>query len=295
MASSRWKRFAFFEKNALSLPSEVLEDLIPVGEGTSSGSRSSRRSGNSSSEETSSDRVNLVVTTGALPLESKPSAAQLGSIGSIGGNNNAFKDDHDIALNDMWGSVTACNPMESLDAAGYPGIPNVATNLHLPSQAQAFQDDSNVVSSGSAIDGLVLAFVTSRDTNRVHCFDISVRCNNKNKESSKDGKAKISKSGKKNGDLEDLDGWRGYLAPMKGKQQDILTNDVGEPTGGAVSSGTSEKAEEGIVGIATCRTTSGHKPIHMACITASNLVVCIDPHLHLSWYVSSLLHCYSIL
>lgn len=289
MASSRWKRFAFFEKNALSLPSEVLEDLIPVGEGTSSKSRSSRRSSTSSSEESSNDRVNLVVTTAALPLESKPTAAQLGSIGGIGGNSNAFQDDQAVALNDMWGSVTACNPMENFtDASGYPGIPNVATNLHLPSQAQAFQDDSNVVSSGSAIDGLVLAFVTSRDTNRVHCFDISVRCNNKNKESEKDGSgaANAGKSGKKNSDLEDLDGWRGYLAPMKGKQQDVFPTDVGvgdEPIAGTTTTGSSGKPDEGIVGIATCRTTSGHRPMHMACITASNLVVCVDPHLHLSW------------
>jgi hypothetical protein len=31
MASSRWKRFAFFERHTLSLASEVLEDLIPIG------------------------------------------------------------------------------------------------------------------------------------------------------------------------------------------------------------------------------------------------------------------------
>lgn len=300
MASSRWKRFAFFEKNALSLPSEVLEDLIPVGEsskGTTSGSRSSRRSVTSLSEssaEASNNRVNLVVTTAALPLDSKPSAAQLGSINN--GNAGKNNDENAIALNGMWSSVTACNPME-----GFPTAASGASNLRLHSQAQAFEDDRNVVSSGTAIDGIVLAFVTSRDTNRVHCFDISVRCNSKNKEggNNKNDAAtgtNAGKSGKKNGDLEDLDGWRGYLAPMKRFQQETSSgNDAGgtrssedriisEHMGGSANnSGTSGMPKDGIVGIATCRASSGHKPIHMACITANDLVVCVDPHLYLSW------------
>eukprot|EP00532_Pseudo-nitzschia_australis_P004618 CAMPEP_0168197752 /NCGR_PEP_ID=MMETSP0139_2-20121125/21360_1 /TAXON_ID=44445 /ORGANISM="Pseudo-nitzschia australis, Strain 10249 10 AB" /LENGTH=77 /DNA_ID=CAMNT_0008122301 /DNA_START=49 /DNA_END=279 /DNA_ORIENTATION=- len=77
MASSRWKRFAFFEKNALSLPSEVLEDLLPTG-GESSNSNSkinNRRSANSLSEgpsdaSPSNNKVSLAVTTAALPLDS---------------------------------------------------------------------------------------------------------------------------------------------------------------------------------------------------------------------------------
>jgi hypothetical protein len=40
---------------------------------------------------------------------------------------------------------------------------------------------------------------------------------------------------------------------------------------------------EGIVGIATCRASSGHRPLHMACITQKNVLVCVDPQLYLSW------------
>jgi hypothetical protein len=353
MASSRWKRFAFFEKNALSLPSEVLEDLIPVGESssskvtTSSGSRSnSRRSISNksiselSSSETSNDRVNLVVTTAALPLDSKPTNYNNNNnIHNASNNANNANSDYAIALNDMWSSVTACNPMEGFPASGMTSNNfNQTNNIHLPSQAQSFEDDSNVVSSGTAVDGLVLAFVTSCDTDRVHCFDISVRCNNNSKH--KEGGAgsnnnnnnapndstivsssgtktnTTGKSGKKNNDLEDLDGWRGYLAPMKQHkpQQQAATatstaagtataansnsngNDagasqrsteeqriIGDNMGGINANNNEGTRKEGIVGIATCRASSGHKPIHMACITATNLVVCVDPHLYLSW------------
>mmetsp|Transcript_26748 Transcript_26748/g.62824 ORF Transcript_26748/g.62824 Transcript_26748/m.62824 type:complete len:1153 (+) Transcript_26748:61-3519(+) len=295
MASSRWKRFAFFEKSALSLPSEVLEDLIPAGESSSSstvtaGSRSTRRSNNILSDETASnDRVNLVVTTAALPSDSKPGAASDGIQNSSGATNG----DYAMALNDMWSSATACHPMDTFSSSN-SGAASGKQSIHLPSQAQAFEDDRNVVSSGTAVDGLVLAFVTSYDTDRVHCFDISIRCNkkinqgnrstatNNNDSSSAGNNGTSGASGRKSDDLEDLDGWRGYLAPMKQNGQEALidSNEAGATTG--TNGGTLEKSKEGIVGIATCRASSGHNPIHMACITATNLVVCVDPHLYLS-------------
>jgi hypothetical protein len=108
-------------------------------------------------------------------------------------------------------------------------------------------------------------------------------------------------------DLEDLDGWRGYIAPLKGRTAatttatrdgNTNTNNSGGATGRraeeriiAEHMGSGETAlsrpekKEGIISIATCRASSGHCPIHMACISHSNLVVCVDPHLYLSWYV----------
>jgi len=339
MASSRWKRFAFFEKNALSLPSEVLEDLLPTG-GESSNSNSkinNRRSANSLSEgpsdaSPSNNKVSLAVTTAALPLDSKPIPRLSVGNTNVGGsnsnsnnassanNNNANYNngDYTVALNEMWSSVTACNPMENLPGNDFNFNVNVnGTNqnntISLPSQVQLFEDDSNVVSSGAAIDGLVLAFVTSRDTDRVHCFDISVRCNHKNKDNNSNSatgsestantniKGNDNKPGKKGSDLEDLDGWRGYLAPIQqharksnsnsndavagtprsSEERTIAGNVVGGGTG-IPGGGTSDQPREGIVGIATCRASSGHRPMHMACITATNLVVCVDPHLYLS-------------
>lgn len=305
MASSRWKRFAFFEKNTLNLPSEVLEDLIPIGETKNTTDRTSgRHSLNALSELSSaapSDNISLTVTTAALPLDSKPKIDK-----TINDTNEANINDYALALDGLWTSVTACNPVENFPtSSGYSATVTADNNtttstnqsINLPSQAQTFEDDSNVLSPGTAVDGLVLAFVTSCETDRIHCFDISVRCNKKPHGALRDSTAtaaSINTAGKRDDELEDLDGWRGYLAPVEQYKRDVTDLNATNTRSGEQrittdhmgdSAGKSERLKEGIVGIATCRASFGHRPVHMACITHTNLVICIDPHLYLSWYV----------
>lgn len=250
MASSRWKRFAFFERHTISLASEVLEDLIPIGGSEGRGSRRSLKALNQAANEAANDAVSLVVTTAALPLNSKPT------------NVGQEKSMEDSALTNMWSSLNACAAME------LPGAES--DTIRLPSQAQTFEDDSNVVSSGAAVDGLVLVFVGSQDTDHVHCFDVTVRCNPPD-------------SSEKH--LEDLDGWRGYIAPLRGQKRKPAQTDASGRSleDRIISEHMEQETTEGIVGIATCRAPSGHRPLHMACITHSNVIVCIDPHLYLSW------------
>jgi hypothetical protein len=354
MPSSRWKRFAFFDRNNLNLPSEVLEDLIPIG-GTSRSSSATIRRGQSSSSSSSApaaivvadeivssnDAVSLVVTTAALPLTSKPSPSGGGGGGGINVGNqfttnntrNSNKDggaDYALALNDMWSSVAACNPMD-LPSVGTTtaiggGQPQQQRNIKLPSQAQTIEDDSNVVSGGSAVDGLVLVFVTSQDTDLVHCFDVTVRCNprpprpsppplvppkNPSSVSTTTATTTITTTtatATMEKDLEDLDGWRGYIAPLKGHpsrklppnnnnsttsgsaavpralEERIIAEHLNTSGGGGTGpAGGAKEEKEGIIGIATCRANSGHRPVHMACVTHRNVVVCVDPHLFLSW------------
>jgi hypothetical protein len=296
MPSSRWKRFAFFDRHSLNLASEVLEDLIPIGGGGLDGTRASRRSVHALAEaaaEASDDVVSLVVTTAALPLNSKPPPfnSDVHGGGASGINRNKESADYALALNDMWSSVAACNPIDLPGGGGAPGNGGSAMgrNIRLPSQAQTFEDDSNVASSGTAVDGLVLVFVTSQDTDLVHCFDVTVRCNPPPPNPSTTEK-----------DLEDLDGWRGYIAPLKGQARKPNKLSARDQSGGsaaaartmeeriiaehlAAGGGGSKEEKEGIVGIATCRANSGHRPVHMACVTMTNVVVCVDPHLYLSW------------
>jgi hypothetical protein len=63
MALSCWKRFTFFERHTLSLASEALEDLIPIGGSEGQGNRLSLNDLNWSANENSNDYVSLVVTT----------------------------------------------------------------------------------------------------------------------------------------------------------------------------------------------------------------------------------------
>lgn len=248
MASSRWKRFAFFDRQTLSLASEVLEDLIPIGGAEGRESRRSVNALNRAAAEAANDSVSLVVSTVALPLKSKPKTT------------TTQDDESDaVALANMWSSLDACA------AIGLAGLDEGA--IRLPSQAQYFEDDSNVASPGSSVDGLILVFVTSQDTDFIHCFDLTVRCN------------PPDSPGK---DLEDMDGWRGYFAPLKNKRRKPVQ------TGASledriISEHMERETTEGIVHIASCRATSAHRPLLMACITRTNVVVVVDPHLFLSW------------
>jgi hypothetical protein len=249
MASSRWKRFAFFERQSLNLASEVLEDVIPI-EG--SAGRKNRGVSSNPPAERANDSVSLVVSTVALPLKSRPKTNLINKNDGTG----------DLPLTDMWSSLNACTApgLEGIDGGG---------SIRLPSQAQYFEDDSNVVPSENAVDGLVLAFLTSQETDYVHCFDLTVRCNPPPTSSLEN--------------LEDMDGWRGYFAPFKTKRRQAIV-----PTGATledrvISEHMQQEPTEGIVHIASCRTASGHRPLHMACISKTNVVVCVDPHLFLSW------------
>ena len=254
MPSSRWKRFAFFDRQTLSLASEVLEDLIPIGVTEGRSSRRPVSSANRGEEGISNDSVSLVVSTVALPLTSRPKA-----VASITGT-----DEEKVPLTGMWSSLNACTAM-GMDAVD-------DGTLRLPSQSQYFQDDGSVSNNSnamdSAVDGLVLVFLTSQDTDFVHCFDLTVRCN------PPDAPGK---------DLEEMDGWRGYFAPFKSKVRKPL------PPGATLEDRIitehmmDQETTEGIVHIAACRAPSGHRPLHMACITSTNVVVCVDPHLYLSW------------
>ena len=258
MASSRWKRFAFFERHTLSLPSEVLEDLIPIDGSEGRTSQRSLNTLNRLASEGHNDSVSLVVTTAALPLNSKPSS----------NSTSKEKNEDTVAVSDMWSSLTACAAMElPWEASGD------LDTIRLPNQTQSFDDDNIVSASGTAADGLVLAFVTSQDTDYVHCFDVTVRCNPPEASEKKD--------------LEDLDGWRGYFAPLKahrvGPAQSSTSSSHRNLEERIISEHMEQDTVEGIVDIAVCRSKTGHRPIFLACITQSNLVVCKDPHLYLSW------------
>jgi len=242
MASSRWKRFAFFERHTLSIPSEVLDDLVPVGV-ESYTSRRSVRYLDHVSQETGNDSVSLVVTTAALPLTSKPTTSSDDNSGD------------GVALGAMWSSLMACS------SAGYTA-PNDEPTVQLPSQAQMQRRDVEYDVSTTAADGLVLVFVTSRDTELVHCFDVTIRCN-------------PPSTAEK--EIEDLDGFRGYFAPFRKVPQERKSSQD------AIHEHMEDSSSaDKLVAIAACRGTGGHKPVYLACITKSKLCIWEDPHLHLS-------------
>jgi hypothetical protein len=146
-----------------------------------------------------------------------------------------------------------------------------------------------VAASPSSMDGLVLAFVSSRNTELVHCIDLTVRCNPSSSSRNRNGSGPSGamQQPQQSELLEDLDGWRGYFSPF-----------LALPTPGGGGGGAAETSAPGgsgsdiarrqeelprVVALACCRIPSGStKKLHVACVGPSNLVVWEDPHLHLS-------------
>jgi len=293
MASSRWKRFAFFERHSLTVPSEVLEDLIPQRDADASASNVGVS--RTLAAATRNDSVCLAVTSAGLPLDSKPK--EIISLDTLdqGGRKSKPKEDQndrDNAIDAMWSSLTACTSPElhrgeqddndKKDDQKQTDAQRQAF-LQLPSQGQIFHYNTSTTSnndektnaaalgaptpSTSSIDGLVLVFVSSKESDLVHCFDVTVRCNPPSVPPSKD-----------NSTVEDLDGWRGYFAPFTQNQTSVTETGINASTS---TGGEGPKARH-VVGIATCRFDSGHKQIHVASISKRDVVVWEDPHVFLS-------------
>lgn len=236
MASSRWKRFAFFERHQLNLNADVIEDILP----SESESDLSRRSLRAAGQEAGDDSISLVATTASLTFNSKPPSRE----------SSPEATDED-AMSAMWASLTACTSPDSAKDSEQE-----RTDSILFRQSEAIS--SNAAKSPSSLDGLVLAFVTSANTDLVHCFDITLRCN------------PPQLFGK---DLDDMDGWRGYFAPFSKRQGGPSSHDA---------ENMEERPVENIVAIASCRGESGHNPVMLACVSKNNVKVWEDPHFHLS-------------
>ena len=172
----------------------------------------------------------------------------------------------------MWSSLSACHPTTIENSSS-----NDSKTLQLPSQGQVSYVPSAASLSSSSIvattllDGLVLGFVSSLSSTRIHCFDVTVRCNPSQTPSS--------------AAMEELDGWRGYWTPFtptvvrqQQQQQQQATN---------TTAAGNEVTSTGVVAIAACRIPStkprAHSPLHVVCLGLQNqLVVYEDPHLYLS-------------
>lgn len=198
--------------------------------------------------------MSLVVTTAALPIATKPITKDEDTmVVNRGGNSSP-----ETSLEAMWCSLVACTSPQAAAGAGATSPLSSSSRVPLvplPSQAGGGLSTTLTSSStaSSSVDGLVLAYVSSRETELVHCVDLTIRCN--------PGKGNSAQ------ELDDLDGWRGYFSPFK----------TPATAGG---SGTDAAEEQRVIGLAACRTPAGK--VHVACIGESQLVVWEDPHLHLS-------------
>ena len=124
------------------------------------------------------------------------------------------------------------------------------------------------------MDGLVLVFLASQESDRVHCIDVTVRCNPPSNRNS----IPVSP------DEDTLDGWRGYWSPFEKKKPTASASASNARVEDRIATehlqASAASIGECIVDMAACR-EPGSK-LWVACLAKTNLIVCEDPHLGLS-------------
>jgi len=335
MASSRWRRFAFFDRSTLSLPDDVHQDLIPL---------------------TSNIRKNR----GGDAVEGSPSLGD--SNGVIPPVSVLFQDEIADASNLDSRSIYSLNPDDFPPVSEYFSVCSIAvtlregpqhdltsTNVTKPKSSQS----NNVIASALASYGvgsgisptfdstgqttfihpsspaaakmtladamkggnklgknsmwkvpvgsqLVLLFIASRNSEHLHVFDLTMRCNPNYEEKGNikaDDNIPITATGDdQEHDLEQLDGYRGCLFPFQdGFKNPALTtkgNDSVEQqiinqhltSADRISNDLSSACKGRIVGISAY--TSANDNAHVAVISdhSESIGICvhIDPHLYLT-------------
>jgi len=214
MAASRWKRFAFFERNNLTFPSEVMTDLIPT---------ISNESGRLTLSVDEGDTVSMVVSTALLPN-------MMGKVTEKKMDGKRNDDDESKSIEAMMRAIAACSAPPVQDGT-----------IQLPSQAQTFLDSKSTTAQD---DGLVLVFCASQQSDRVHCIDVTVRCHPSARNSADGTNAPAATPD------DSLDGWRGYWTPFVNQPTEKLPDKVEDRI---MSDHMPPPAGDPVVDLAACR------------------------------------------
>ncbi|KAL7566823.1 hypothetical protein ACA910_021325 [Epithemia clementina (nom. ined.)] len=157
-----------------------------------------------------------------------------------------------------------------------------------------------------AMDGLVLAFLSSPQTDLVHCVDVTVRCNpplppptmtttttaaSGTQTTDANATATTNKPvAAAERELEDMDGWRGYFGPFRSTVT-ITTTDTGDARirdlavcriGPATTMTTTTTHSDTPPPQQQQQPQPQHSAVHLACLSSHKCVIWEDPHLHLS-------------
>lgn len=171
MASSRWKRFAFFDRHTYTLPPTVMDDLIPRKGGSVVSSILDPNSNKTEdslrrriataplAEEVNStgDYFSASVITASLPLENIKDAKDVKGGGGVG-------------IKGMIGTMAACTDPSLFSSSADKAEPIISKSGKIAEEGKGLQVIMNGVK-------LVLVLLSSRHTPRVHIVDVTVRTN----------------------------------------------------------------------------------------------------------------------
>jgi len=300
MASSRWKRFAFFDRKNLKIPAPIFDDILPP-DNNQNDRRNLINTNNSTNDRNSiAESVSLAVINGAgVPYASLPEQPS--------------GDDPRLGVLGMAATLEACNQYgggankstDTDDDINTHEGQLLASSFQFSSSGQTLATPAGIQKKSGNVNGsLVLAFISSRSTRRVHCIDLTVRCNPIHDLTSSpstshniDGMLernddKMLPSGRDGHDFEDLDGWRGYFLPFSYDTSSQVAETPNAANNSAIPKNSSPSVKHPrIVGMAVCSdheatAIKSGKNIYVACITdvddSVGVTVHRNPHLYLN-------------
>ena len=224
--ASRWKRFAFFDRKNLSLPPAAVRDVVPSGGLDPTALYPEELQSSSSGDDLErigpGEYFSLVSASGvSLPGgggdgDGDGVALERGTLGDAGA---AFRTV--LTAMDRADRASSVDPSDGRSGGGRGGG-GVSRSDHA----------ATVPSPGSGGTGpLQLLFVSSRNTSRVHCVDVTSRCtpsNPRRNEASNsaagggaggDGGEGVGDGGStvasNAGNPDEMDGWRGHYDPFR--------------------------------------------------------------------------------
>lgn len=244
-----WKRFAFFDRDSYTLPTIVKDDIFPASASSqefyqqSSQQQKQRQRKKLNNNDNDNDETTL---TQDIPMGHFISLAIINGAGvplaSIQPSSSSTSPaDPTHGVNGMIRTLATCSKYrQSFTNTTEVGEKTTTTRDVSPKEEHDmfwFSSDGQTLSipkgaqkSGNIDGSLVLVFLSSKMTSRVHCLDITVRCNPvsvlgdeslcgdsavaANVSSVAGGGGGSGSRSSSNGKEQELDGWRGYFDPF---------------------------------------------------------------------------------
>ncbi|KAL7468331.1 hypothetical protein ACHAXS_008539 [Conticribra weissflogii] len=254
MASSRWKRFAFFDRKNLPLPPAVTKDLVPSSNDVAGNQQRQRqRQSRQPHGSTNYTDVEALDPRFLYPEEfSWDDCAKIGhgeyfslvAAENVALPSSLFGGSGDGAIKRGAGGDGAPAMQAGLMAMKFTSSRNEGKNssrgnVQNSSSFETSTTSSTKIGNNSGGSGeLLLLFASSRNTSLVHCIDVTVRCTPQNPHSMQEsvesgvvGAPSSSLAGSSSGrdafastssnasnhdanNPEDMDGWRGHYNPF---------------------------------------------------------------------------------
>jgi len=218
MSSSRWRRFAFFDRDVLSLPPDALSDITQTRQQHLDSSGAESTSGTATTASSS--------ITSSLLSEDEDDIDDNNIEQTEKGEFDDEEDEEDDpqrarVIMDVTHLPSPPPPPMLANIASATAVARTATiPVSRPAMAKAASAKATTSAPNPSgipappVGGLILALIAGRNSNKVHCVDLSNRCSPGIDEDDEEDEDEYDEEEDDDEEDEEGDGYRGFLRPF---------------------------------------------------------------------------------